>query len=82
MADIRLSLFTIPVTFADGSTGTARAEGNNAAWHCRCGDGMPLLGRCYFQFGHDCHTVCPHCGSIYRVLRDANKKAQSVEEFT
>ena len=33
-------------------------------------------------FGHDCHTVCPHCGSRYRVLRDANKKAQSVEEFT
>jgi hypothetical protein len=81
MADIKLSLFTIPVQFADGTSGEARAEGNNAAWHCRCGQKMPLLGRCYFQFGHDCHTTCPDCGRSYRVQRDAAKKAKAVEEI-
>jgi hypothetical protein len=39
------------------------------------------LGRCYFQFGHDCHTVCPDCGRKYRVNKNAQKKAISVEEF-
>lgn len=82
MADIPLTLTTIPVEFADGSVGTARAEGNNAAWHCRCGEALPLLGRCYFQFGHDCHTVCPNCSRVYRVLRDERKKAKSVHEAT
>lgn len=82
MADIELKLFTVPVTFADGTSAYARAEGNNAAWHCRCGQSMPLLGRCYFQFGHDCHTVCPDCSRTYRVLRDAKKKTKSVEEIT
>lgn len=43
---------------------------------------MPLLGRCYFQFGHDCHTVWPDCGRRYRVQRDANKRTQSVSEET
>ena len=81
MADITLTLTTIPVTFVDGSQGTARAEGNNAAWHCQCGQPIPLLGRCYFQFGHDCHTVCDDCGRSYRVNRDVNKKATSVEEY-
>lgn len=81
MADIKLTLFTVPVEFLDGSKATARAEGNNAAWNCGCGEQLPLLGRCYFQFGHDCHTVCPHCGRSYRVLRDAAKKARKVEEF-
>ncbi len=82
MADIELTLFTVPVTFADGSTATARAEGNNATWHCACGNPLPLLGRCYFQFGHDCHTVCPHCKRMYRVAKDAKKKAKAVEEIT
>lgn len=82
MADIALTLTTIPVAFADGSTGVARKEGNNAAWRCPCGQPLPLLGRCYFQFGHDCHTVCPDCGRHYRVNKDTNKKAISVEEYT
>ena len=82
MADIKLTLTTIPVTFSDGSTATARAEGNNASWHCQCEQPLPLLGRCYFQFGHDCHTICPDCGRSYRVNKDAQKKAVSVDEFT
>ena len=82
LGDITLTLTTIPVTFSDGSQTTARAEGNNAAWQCQCGQPLPLLGRCYFQFGHDCHTVCPDCGRSYRVTKDAHKKARSVEEYT
>ncbi|MBA7505958.1 hypothetical protein ES706_04638 [subsurface metagenome] len=42
MADIELNLFTVPVRWRDSSTSVARAEGNNVAWHCRCGDKLPL----------------------------------------
>jgi hypothetical protein len=79
--DIVLELITIPVLFLDGSKGTARAEGNNASWFCPCGTELPLIGRCYFQFGHDCHTICPDCGRKYRVLPDKKKRAFKVKEF-
>jgi hypothetical protein len=82
MGDVQLTLTKVPVTFADGSTAVARKEGNNAAWHCPCGQPLPLLGRCYFQFGHDCHTVCPDCGRRYRVNKGTDKTATSVEEFS
>jgi hypothetical protein len=83
MADVELKLSTVPVTFANGTKATARVEGNNAAWQCRCKkSSLPLLGRCYFQFGHDCHTVCPDCARSYRVTKDAKKKATGVEEST
>lgn len=82
MPDHTLQLFTVPVIFADGTKDTARAEGNNAAWHCKCGQAMPLVGRCYFQFGHDCHTVCPDCNRQYRVQKDAQKRAKAVVEET
>ncbi len=81
MADIELKLFTVPVTFRDGSISNARAEGIGAAWHCPCGEELPLVGRAYFQFGHLCHTVCPNWGRAYRVNRDANKRTSSVEEI-
>ena len=80
MGDIKLNLSIVPLTFADGTSAYARAEGNNAAWHCQCGQTMPLIGRCYFQFGHECHTVCPDCGRIYRVHGDQKKRAKAVEE--
>jgi len=81
MADITLNLFTIPVYFLDGETAEARAEGNNAAWHCQCDTDLPLVGRCYFQFGHDCHTTCPSCEKTFRVLGDENKRANRVNEI-
>jgi hypothetical protein len=81
MADIQLKLFSVPVIFLSGVTTTARAEGNNAAWHCECGDSIALLGRCYFQFGHSCHTVCPTCNRKYRVIGDAKKRAANVLEY-
>lgn len=80
MGDIRLNLRTVPVRFRDGTTASARAEGIIAAWHCPCGETLPLVGRAYFQFGHDCHTMCPKCQSVYRVRRDAEKRASFVEE--
>ena len=78
MADIKLTLSTVIVQFSDGAQGQATAEGNNAAWVCACGTMPPLLGRCYFQFGHDCRTVCPACGRQYRVLADASKRTREV----
>lgn len=75
--DHRLQLKLIPVAFADASEAEARAEGNNAAWHCHCG--ALLVGRCYFQFGDTCFTECD-CGKRYRVTGDAKKRAQSVSE--
>lgn len=78
---IRLKLFTVPVGFTDGTRTDARAEGNNATWHCRCGHPLPLIGRCYFQFGKECFTRCPHCRRDYRVLADSQKRTKSVEEF-
>jgi len=81
MADIELTLSTVPVTFLSGNSAFAGAEGNNAAWICECGEPIPLLGRCYFQFGHDCHTVCPACSRTYRVLPDPNKRATAVQEI-
>ena len=80
--DVKLNLSRVPVFFARGPKGWARAEGNNAAWQCRCKEQLPLLGRCYFWFGHYCHTVCPGCGKKFRVQRDPNtKKTTSVREI-
>ena len=77
MGDVRLKLFHVGVRFLDGSTATATAEGNNAAWFCTCH--RSLIGRCYFQFGHDCHTKC-ECGRTYRVKGDDKKRAIEVVE--
>lgn len=81
MGDVLLQLTTIPVHFLDGTKSEARAEGNNAAWMCPCGDELPLIGRCYFAFGHDCHTTHDACGRNYRVFRNADKQAIRVEEY-
>jgi len=83
MADIKLKLFEVPLIFLDGTQAVARAEGLSDAWQCKCGDRLPLTGRAYFQFGHDCHTVCPNeqCNRRYRVFRDENKRTSRVEEF-
>ena len=76
--DHKLNLKTIPLQFADGTDAEARAEGNNAAWPCKCG--TPLVGRCYYQFGDTCHTQCPSCERIYRVEGDDRKRANRVLE--
>ena len=65
--DFQLHLAVVPVNLLDGTTSNARAEGNNASWLCPCGDPIPLLGRCYYQFNDTCYTVCPSCERRYRV---------------
>ncbi len=79
--DHQLRLGQIPVIFKDGSRSNARSEGNNAGWICKCGDGLPLIGRCYFQFGDTCYTVCPTCSKKYRVNGDPRKRANEVVEL-
>lgn len=76
--DVRLQLHEIEVRFGSGTKGRAVAEGNNASWDCACG--RRLLGRCYFQFGHDCHTTCA-CGASYRVVGDRRKRAIYVQQY-
>lgn len=76
LPDHQLKLRAIKVEFLDGQHADGTAEGNNAAWRCECG--LLLVGRCYFQFGHNCHTRCESCGRTYRVAADANKKATRV----
>src|SRR4051812_12133492 len=77
--DVRLTLTNVPVQFLSGTTTVAIAEGNNAAWDCHCA--QALVGRCYFQFGHYCHTICPNCASVYRVVGDERKRAALVREI-
>lgn len=78
LPDHKLKLRPIKVEYLDGSSASGTAEGNNAAWKCECGE--LLVGRCYFQFGHNCHTTCAACGRTYRVTADARKKAATVVE--
>lgn len=78
--DHQLKLSIIPVNFKKGAKGNARAEGNNAAWNCSCGEAVPLIGRCYYQFGDTCFTVCPACSAAYRIVPDKKKRATRVDE--
>jgi hypothetical protein len=75
--DHTLVLKVIPVSFIHGNEGEATAEGNNAAWPCACG--ALLVGRCYFQFGDTCSTLC-ECGRKYKVIGDSRKRAIAVQE--
>ncbi|MBP1626952.1 MAG: hypothetical protein H6Q00_1427 [Holophagaceae bacterium] len=79
--DKALVYHEIDVVFLHHPNSKARAEGNNAAWYCHCGDSLPILGRCYYQFGWDNHSICPQCGAKYRVDKDPNKKACLVREY-
>ena len=76
MADVQLKLRFVDVVHSNGTKSEAIAEGNNASWNCECG--QQLIGRSYFQFGHDCHTDCPACGRRYRVRGDSKKRALMV----
>ena len=71
----------VTVHYLNGSTSTARAEGNNASWLCPCGAPLPLLGRCYYQFGWNCHSICPSCNSHFRVEGDKKKTVRAVHEI-
>ena len=76
--DHQLTLRPVKVAFLDGTLSQGKAEGNNAAWRCECGE--LLVGRCYYQFGDNCHTRCDSCGRSYRVAGDDKRKAVMVAE--
>jgi hypothetical protein len=61
-----LPLRTIPLHLSDDTMGSARAEGNYAAWMCSCGESVPLVGRC-FPSTNPPDTVCPSCGRRYKI---------------
>src|SRR5258708_35512084 len=67
-----LPLRTIPLHFPDGRIGSARAEGNYAAWMCSFGESVPLLGRC-FPSANPPNTVCPSCGRRYKIQSLRNR---------
>jgi len=79
--DKPLTYHTVKVHYLDGSSDDARAEGNNVAWYCKCDDQLPLLGRCYYQFGWNNHSICPTCNRRYRVLQTPHKKVREVKEI-
>jgi len=72
--DVELRLKKVPVRFHSEVIGTGRAEGNDASWLCECGDPVPLVGRCYYQFGDTCFTRCPSCNRKYRVIGRRNSR--------
>lgn len=76
--DHRLNIKPVAVRFSDGTSSHGKAEGNNAAWPCRCGE--LLVGRCYYQFGDTCYTECPNCGTRFRVSGDEKKRAVEIVE--
>ncbi len=59
----------VKVIFLDGSTQPAEATGNNAAWLCPCGRGLPLLGRTGFLKGASeaMRVECSECHRDYFV---------------
>jgi hypothetical protein len=63
-------LKTVPLNLSnDTAGGLARAEGNNAAWLCPCGELLPLIGR---ASGNPAPvTECPRCGARYQVRPNA-----------
>lgn len=85
--DSLLIFHTIPVFYQNGVIGSATSEGNNASWMCICarnsgmGTVLPLLGRCYYAFGHICHSNCVGCGTTYRVWRNPNLQAIMVVQI-
>lgn len=79
--DFQLKFSSVQVKFLGGAIGQGRTEGNNATWICCCKEPLPLMGRCYYQFGDTCYSVCPTCSRRYRVKRDQKKRAIEVIEF-
>jgi hypothetical protein len=73
-------VFDVPVQFKDGTKGTGRANGNNAAWLCACGDPLPLLGRTVV-FGKPSEASCPSCKRRYQVQKPKKKPIKAVIEL-
>ena len=67
----------IPLLFEDGTEGRAVATGNNAAWMCRCGRKLPLLGRSGTSEG--VRVDCPDCPRSYFVVPKAGALTSAIK---
>lgn len=76
---VELRLVNLQVNFLDDTIGVARSEGVHAAWHCKCDDPSPLIGRC-LQPDQFPATVCPSCGRTFEVLPGDNLRPYLVQE--
>jgi hypothetical protein len=69
---------TIKVHFLDGSECPCVRTGNNAAWHCACDRGLPLIGYSDAADSTDQNSliICPEpgCGRHYRVVAPGLKQ--------
>jgi hypothetical protein len=76
----RLKLKEIRVVFRSRPRAVGRANGNNAAWICRCGDPLPLLARSSV-FGRPCYVECPTCASRYKLIGKGRGALREVREL-
>lgn len=76
-----LTLRKVTVTLLDKAEGEARAEGNNAAWLCPCGEPVPLLARGYHGYGSPPYVIYPGCDRAYQVCRDDDRRVIGVQEI-
>ena len=81
LGDDAVRLTRVSVTFLDTTKVPARAEGDMAAWICKCGDDLPLLGRCDSRI-----AICPACYRKYRVVptrvsKDVRLKVRGIVEL-
>jgi hypothetical protein len=70
------AFFIIDVRLSDSSVIKANAIGNNAAWNCPCGYALPLLASLRIAP----EVSCPTCRRRYRLLRDNENRAGSVQQ--
>lgn len=58
----------VDVVFLSGGKSEAVATGNNATWHCACGNIHWLIGRTWQkQQSPKGRVICPVCGKKYLV---------------
>ncbi|HEX8279901.1 MAG TPA: hypothetical protein VF551_00875 [Chthoniobacterales bacterium] len=72
----------IRVTFLDRTKAPARADQSVAAWICKCGDQVPLIGRCAERSVETVVTICPVCQRKYRVDGARTSEARANEAAT
>ena len=71
----------VPLRFLDGERHQAVATGNNAAWKCRCGYAMPLVGRSgRIEKIEESMTIeCPSCHRRFCVMPEGKDRGRVLE---
>ena len=68
---------SVPLVFDDSTEGIAVATGNNAAWMCRCGRKVPLLGRS--GNSEAARVDCPECPRSYLVVPEGGPLTRAIK---